>query len=601
MASHDGPVDPATPTEVASSDTLPSPPTMPSSRGELAGYELGALLGQGGMGEVVIARDPRMERDVALKRMRAPHPSAELVERFLREAKIQARLDHPAIVPVHELGYDSDGTPYFTMKRVTGTTLAELLDANTEPPKRLLRAFVDVCLAVQLAHSRRVVHRDLKPANIMLGDYGEVYVLDWGVARVLVERHSTSRQDSEIQSLDGETKAGALLGTPGYMAPEQARGEPAETPADVYALGAILFELLAGESLHPRGMAALATTLSSGDLSPRRRRPDRPIAPELDELCVAALAAAPDSRPTARQLGDLIQRYLDGDRDVELRRTIATDELALARAALASRDPARRADAVHSAGRALAFDPGSNDAAELVTSLLVEPPEMLPAELTTAVEAAEDRLMRERSRRAIIPYAAVFLCLPWFAFARVVSWMPLIAVSVALAGVITAAWMNWRVRRVPAGIFLATQLVVVLAVSRIHGSLLLTPTLIVGILLAVTAFPWVNDRRWVVLAWTTAAGAGPLLLEAIGVLAPTWKRTEGGILTWGTILDTHDLASQAMIVAGSVAMVIGIAMYARTVNRDRRVAQRQLHIQAWHLQQLIPRRARPPASAAVAT
>jgi len=209
--------------------------------------------------------------------------------------------------------------------------------------------------------------------------------------------------------------------------------------------------------------------------------------------------------------------------------------------------------------------------------------------------------MRERSRRAIMPYASMFLCLPCFAFAHVVSWLPLIAVCVALAGVITVAWVNWRVRRVPAWLFLATQLEVVLAFSRIQGSMVLTQTLIVGILLAVTAFPWVNDRRWLVLAWTVAAGFGPLLLEAIGVLAPTWERTASGILTWGTILDTHDLPSQTAVVAGSVLMVIGIAMYALTVNRDRRVAQRQLHIQAWHLQQLIPRRARPPANPAITT
>src|SRR2546430_11277663 len=123
------------------------------------------------MGEVLAATDRKFERDVALKRMRAS--DRDSAERFLREAKIQARLDHPAIVPVHDLGVDAEGRPYFTMKRVSGVTLADRL-AKPGPIQPLLRALVDVGFAIELAHARGVVHRDLKPANIMLGDYGEV-------------------------------------------------------------------------------------------------------------------------------------------------------------------------------------------------------------------------------------------------------------------------------------------------------------------------------------------------------------------------------------------------------------------------------------------
>src|SRR5439155_8110480 len=150
---------------------------------QLSGYEIGEVIGRGGMGEVVAAMDLRMERAVAVKRMRGA-ASPEAIERFLREAKIQARLDHPAIVPVHELGRDADGRPYFTMKRLAGVTLAEQL-AKQGPIQPLLRALIDVCFAIELAHSRQVAHRDLKPSNIMLGGYGDVYVLDWGVARML--------------------------------------------------------------------------------------------------------------------------------------------------------------------------------------------------------------------------------------------------------------------------------------------------------------------------------------------------------------------------------------------------------------------------------
>jgi serine/threonine-protein kinase len=236
--------------------TLPAEPVMSNAAtyrmeragADVGGYELGELLGRGGMGEVIAAHDPRIEREVALKRMRGgASVSADAVARFIREAKIQARLDHPAIVPVHELGHDDDGLPYFTMKRLTGTTLHARLHAGG-PIQPLLRAFADVCFAVELAHSRTVVHRDLKPSNIMLGDYGEVYVLDWGVARVIGAQPAQPTNLPLDSSVPDGTATGALLGTPGYMAPEQMRGEPVEPAADVYALGAIAYRCLTGRT-----------------------------------------------------------------------------------------------------------------------------------------------------------------------------------------------------------------------------------------------------------------------------------------------------------------------------------------------------------------
>src|SRR5262249_38601700 len=197
-------------------------------------------IGRGGMGEVVLAHDLRIGRDVAIKRMKSRAPSESEIGRFVREARIQARLDHPAIVPVHELGHDRDGNPYFTMRRLTGRNLHALMRDRSVSQQRLLRAFVDVCLALDYAHARGVVHRDIKPANVMLGDFGEVYVLDWGVARMLDE-------DPEAERRPGMTEIGAILGTPGYIAPEQLVGAPCGTAADVYSLGTILFEILTGE------------------------------------------------------------------------------------------------------------------------------------------------------------------------------------------------------------------------------------------------------------------------------------------------------------------------------------------------------------------
>ncbi|MBA2539616.1 MAG: serine/threonine protein kinase, partial [Deltaproteobacteria bacterium] len=224
-------------------------PSFSTASGQIrippAGYDIGELIGKGGMGEVLAAHDLKIGRDIAIKRMHGEQ-SPRSMSRFLREAHVQARLEHPAIVPVHDLGTDEAGRLFFTMKRLVGVTLADRL-TETEPIHPLLRAFIEVALAIDFAHARNVVHRDLKPANIMLGEFGEVYVLDWGVARELDSRDDILTDEGGVTPLDAAgditaTKAGAVLGTPGYMSPEQVRGDPAGTAADIYALGAMLFE-----------------------------------------------------------------------------------------------------------------------------------------------------------------------------------------------------------------------------------------------------------------------------------------------------------------------------------------------------------------------
>src|SRR5215470_4556822 len=372
----------------------------------LDGYTVGEMIGRGGMGEVLLAHDEVIGREVAIKRMRRSDPDADAETRFLREAKIQARLQHPSIVPVHELGRDADGRPYFTMKRLAGVTLYQLLGG---PRQRLLRAFADVCLAIEFAHEHGVIHRDIKPTNIMLGDFGEVYVLDWGVARVLDEDGSGHPSVRDIITVEGETQVGAVMGTPGYMAPEQALGYGISPAIDVYALGCVLFEILTGEPLHPRGSGGAASAIAHPTESPAARRSDRDIAPELDAACVAALAEDPVARPTARELARRVQDYLDGDRDLERRRELAALQVARARDALASGDPARRGDAVHAAGRALALDPES-------------------------AEAAERAANRVRARTSAIAFAAVLPFVAVIPLFEIRSWPLLIGFNAAIAG-----------------------------------------------------------------------------------------------------------------------------------------------------------------------
>jgi serine/threonine protein kinase len=557
-------------------------PTARDSRPSLRGYRVAELLGAGGMGEVVVAHDDRIGRDVAVKRMRSDAPSAAATARFLREAQIQARLEHPAIVPVHEIGTDEHGQPYFTMKRIAGTTLDERL-ARDRSPQALLREFADICLAIDFAHARSVVHRDLKPANIILGDFGEVYVLDWGLARVVGDRDERSI-GSDVQSLDGMTQAGAMLGTPGYMAPEQVHDATSVgTAADVYSLGAILFELLAREPLHPRGKAALTSTIAGVDGSPARRKPELDIPPELDALCIAALATDPANRPRVRELADRVQRYLDGDRDLASRRARSAEQLALARETLVSGDTAR---ATRAAGYALALDPESREAIELVTRLLLEPPLKLPPALTAELSATENAVQRRQSRVAALSFVAVAAFLVALCIDGVTDWGAWTAIAATAAVMAFAAWrLSRRTPRPHEMIFVVLGNALLAAMlSRVFGSLILVPSVTCVMALSLTSYPQLVDRARLVIAILAASWLVPVVLERLGVLSETWRIAGGAI---ASIPRVANLGS-GLLVAASLTPVIVVGLFANALARSRRDAQRTLQIQAWQLRQLLP-------------
>ena len=247
-------------------------------RASLPGYQLGEVIGRGGMGEVVLARDERIGRDVAIKRMRGTDADAPTRSRgsCARRGSRRGSSTRRSCRSTSSAA-TRDGQPYFTMKRLAGVTLAELLAATPPPPRqRLLRAFADVCLAIEFAHSRRVVHRDLKPANIMLGDFGEVYVLDWGLARVAGEAETLGRRRHRVARWHDPGRRGARHARL-HGARAGARRSDVGPAADVYALGSILFEILAGEPLHPRGLRRAAVDRGRhrrppGDAPARSRR-----------------------------------------------------------------------------------------------------------------------------------------------------------------------------------------------------------------------------------------------------------------------------------------------------------------------------------------
>jgi serine/threonine-protein kinase len=564
--------------------TTPSPITGQNAGQLPARYRLAGSLGAGGMGEVLLARDTQIDRDVAIKRMLI-EPSGPAVARFLREAKVQGRLDHPAIVPVYELAHDGAGRPFFVMKRLAGTTLADVIAKQDPryPRQKLLRAFADACLAIELAHSRDVIHRDLKPANIMLGDFGEVYVLDWGIARVEGE---TDPVESPGVTTGQLTQAGAILGTPGYIAPELVRGEPIDRSADVFGLGCILFEILAGQPLLRGG--GVAAVLGEPDARPSVRAPDRDIAPELDAACVAATAPDRAARPSARALAEMIERFLDGDRDLVQRKRLATTHLEAARTALAAGDgETERALAMREAGRALALDPTSG-AAELLGRLMLEPPKQIPTEVEQRLRAFDDHAGRTKARLFMPSYIIGIFALPLLLLVGMDPVVGTITYGGALLVNITATWLVIRkVEPTTArDMYLAASAnAVLIAVA----SVLFGPVLIAPLIAIISMVMFGSDPRLrldKLAALTITPVIVPWALALFGVL--------GTIDEVGGDLMLHSRYLYLAIPTGPITwgmfviFVIAIGGFAtRRVATNERSARREVELQAWHLRQLV--------------
>jgi WD40 repeat protein len=279
-------------------------------------YTLIAEHGRGGLGRVVRAHDRYLGRTVAVKELLR---SSDLAERlFLREALITARLEHPGIVPVHEAGRWPNGDPFYVMKLVSGRTLKEVIAAARTLGDRLalLPHLIAVADAVGYAHSEGVVHRDLKPTNVLVGEFGETVVIDWGLARDLRAPDGSIADALPSSPPDASpvpTVTGRVIGTPQYMAPEQAHGEAVGTTADVYALGAMLYELLAGRPpVEGDSVQQLLDQVRAGPPSPLAST-IAGVPADLDAIVGKAMARAPEDRyPTARELAADLKRFQTG-------------------------------------------------------------------------------------------------------------------------------------------------------------------------------------------------------------------------------------------------------------------------------------------------
>jgi tetratricopeptide (TPR) repeat protein len=271
-------------------------------------YALVAELARGGGGRIAVAIDRKLGRKVALKR-----PLGEGGDpRLEREALVLAQLEHPSIVPIHDAGLDAEGTPYYVMKLLGGHTLAERIDSATTLEARLalLPVVTGVADAMAYAHSQRVIHCDLKPGNVVVGEFGEVAVIDWGLAKPVGAGPDAGARALALPDVTGH---GSVVGTPAYMALEQALGEPLDERADVHALGAILYHVLSGDVPYGRRSAdATLAQLVQGPPPALDAREPR-VARDLAAIVMRAMARRPADRyPSARELADDLRRYQTG-------------------------------------------------------------------------------------------------------------------------------------------------------------------------------------------------------------------------------------------------------------------------------------------------
>jgi serine/threonine-protein kinase len=555
-------------------------------------YERVELLGAGGMGEVALCRDRWIGRDVAKKTMHASRaPSAEARERFAREMRVQGQLEHPAIVPVYDFGTDADGHLYFTMRRVRGVTLKRVLealaggDAETTARysrRKLLTAFVSVILAVHYAHTRGVLHRDLKPSNIMLGELGEVYVLDWGIAK-LVE--GAAPPGSPL------THHGAIVGTPPYMAPEQLLRKPElDARTDIYALGTILFEILALRPLHQGRDTPeiLEVTLEGLDTRPSALVPNVP--PELDAACVRATERDPDRRfESAQAMAEAIERYLDGDRDLERRRSLAAEHATRAREAAARDGDAGRADAMREVVKALAFDPTEPVATRTLVDLMVNVPATLPAEAEVEMEQASLRSREENVKHAFLGALGWASFIPAGLLLGVRSWASYgVSIAAVAASVLYALWM-WRAKAFASKH--AYTLAILEAVTVMSTSTWLGPFINIPMCAAVVSLMFVTsakrrERPGLVLIWTLV-NLIPLALEALHVLPPSFAFEGDRLVLLARGYHFPAGTTIALLLWVGVTWTVFPTLFVARLRDALSRAERELFLHAWHFRQIL--------------
>lgn len=576
-------------------------------------YERRELLGEGGMGSVWLSADLQIGRRVAMKVVRADMMQFDdAVTRFLREARVQGQLEHPAVVPVYDVGADDSGAAFFTMKRVRGVTLAEVIEGRAEGrpeilerfgQRRLLTDFGQVCLAVDYAHRHGVLHRDLKPENIMFGDYGEVYVLDWGVAKILAEREE--RQSPalgiDVGELEARATGGTLLGTPAFMAPEQLLDEATGSlpGADVYALGCILFELLTGQPANTGESVrdVLAVALRGVEATPSTRTPHENVDPELEVICVRATERQPENRyRSARALHRAVERYLDGRRNEELRHGLAREHALSAAEAVVNiqRSPdaslGDRRRAMQEIGRSLALDPTNEQAVDAMVKLLAQPPKELPAEVQRELDRSDEHQWRWTGKVAGIAYLSLALYLPLMLWSGVRSVTPLLMYfGLALASAGTAFVVAY-VKRPQSWMVLAAAVFSTLcqaSTAVFFGPLVLTPALVATNTsgYAILLRGW---QRWFVVGFACVVIYGLVMLELLDITTTRYVFSDEGMTIRPGAIGLRLAPTVVFLGIAALATILTSTLAVSRIRDSLALAERRLNVYAWQIRQLVP-------------
>ncbi|MEZ4309806.1 MAG: serine/threonine-protein kinase [Polyangiaceae bacterium] len=582
-------------------------------------YGMRELLGRGGMGEVRLCKDRHIGREVAIKVIRPDHMTRpDVVRRFEREARVQGQLEHPAIVPVYDFGVAPDGSMYFTMKRLRGVTFHDVLWMlrNGDPTaiatysrRKLLTAFNRACLAIAFAHSRGVLHRDLKPSNIMLGDFGEVYVLDWGLAKIRKEPHLMLEARIETPaSSEHRTIVGEVVGTPGYMAPEQALGEVdrLDPRTDVYALGAILFELLTLEPLHKEDSPedVLLSTLYGPDARASVRAPGRDVPLELEAIILKATGLKQEDRfSSARDLYTAVEQFLDGDRDLEQKKQMATEHAAAARVAAAEARKggkgaqAARERAMREVGAALALNPSERDAVATLVRLMLDVPDVMPPDARREFIASQRSAEREKRRAMLLLYLAWLAFVPPAIALGVRDW-PLASVVLAFQVLAcVSAWASYRGYlhdRFRFLVFVAGSLAMCFLSFHL-GWAVLIPGMAAAHVLGFLLYG--QQQHWGrAIAVAAASVVLPFVLQVTGVVPSSYGFHDGNLIVMPHITSFPPAGTLAFLLLASLGMIVAPAVIASRVRTSLARAEERLFMQSWMLRHLVPDQARTAAS-----